>query len=146
MAFDEDLGSSSPEYLYLELEDLLGFYADLFGYTGQEVRDRVRNLDGLGSALARPRWVAQYEGVDIAHQAAVLAHGIAEGQHFLEGNKRTAVVSMTSFLELNGYDVSASERELFRWIRDLGKPGDEETQIECLASQVRASLVPPLMP
>jgi hypothetical protein len=29
-------------------------------------------------------WHAQYVDPEVAHLAAVLAHGIAEGQHFLE--------------------------------------------------------------
>lgn len=128
--------SSGLEYIYLEPEDVLGFYRDLFGYTEQGVLDRVRSLDGLGSAIARPRWRAQYEGMDMAYQAAVLAHGIAEGQHFLEGNKRTALVALSAFLSLNGFALAASQRERFEWIRDLSKPGDEDTQIEELANQI----------
>ena len=42
----------------------------------------------------------------------MLAHGIAEGQHFLDGNKRTALVAMLTFLEINGLRVKASDHEL----------------------------------
>jgi death-on-curing protein len=42
----------------------------------------------------------------------LLAHGIAEGQHFLDGNKRTALVAMLTFLEINGFRLKASDREL----------------------------------
>jgi death-on-curing protein len=48
--------------------------------------------------------------------AAVLAHGIAETQPFLDGNKRTALVAMLTFLELNGHLVRATDRELADWI------------------------------
>jgi prophage maintenance system killer protein len=44
----------------------------------------------LESALGRPRAHAHYDGVDLALQAAVLAHGLAEGQFFIDGNKRSA--------------------------------------------------------
>jgi hypothetical protein len=43
--------------------------------------------------------------------AAVLAHGIAEGQPFLDGNKRLALVAMLTFLEINGYRVDATHPE-----------------------------------
>jgi len=36
----------------------------------------------------------------------VIAHDIAEGQHFMEGNKRTALVALRAFLLLNGFQVS----------------------------------------
>lgn len=53
---------------------------------------------------------------DLARQAAALAHGIAEGQQFIDGNKRTALVAMLTFLEVNGLHVRASDRELADWI------------------------------
>jgi death on curing protein len=68
------------------------------------------------SALARPAAYAHYENADLAHQATALAQGIAEGQQFVDGNKRTALVAMLTFLEVNGLGVSASDRELADWI------------------------------
>lgn len=81
-----------PEVIYLEPEDVLGFYADLFGLTDRQAVDRLRNSEGLTSGLARPRSAARYGDADLAQQAALLAHGIAESQLFLEGNKRTGLV------------------------------------------------------
>lgn len=89
--------------LYLELEDVLGVYTIIFKCSLQEAADQLRSPDGLESALARPSMYAYYRGADLALQAAVLAHGIAEGQHFIEGNKRTAYLACLSFLDENGY-------------------------------------------
>ena len=132
--------------LYLELGDVLAIYGDLFGYTEREAGDRLRSPDGLASALARPRWVARYRGADIAHQAALLAHGIAEGQHFLEGNKRTALVCLTAFLRINGYRLTASQAERFRWVVGLSGPGDPDTVVEELVGRIRDCLVPDMGP
>lgn len=52
-------------------------------------------------------------------QSAALAHGIAESQTFIDGNKRLALTSMLTFLETNGYLVQASEPELAAWILGL---------------------------
>lgn len=52
-------------------------------------------------------------------QAAVLAHGVAEGQSFIDGNKRAVLVLMLTFLEINGYRVRASDPELAGWILGL---------------------------
>lgn len=57
-----------------------------------------------------------YLNADLPLQAAVLAHGIAEGQQFIDGNKRTALVAMLAFLEINGWGVRASDPELADWI------------------------------
>jgi len=61
-----------------------------------------------------PSLLAHYEDADIARQAAVLAHGIAETQPFIEGNKRTALACLALFLDLNGYTVTASQHERIR--------------------------------
>ena len=124
------------ELLYLELEDVLGIYADIFGLTDQGARDRLRNVAGLSGALSRPQNYAHYQNADLATQAAVLAHGIAEGQHFLEGNKRTALVALRTFLSINGYEVTASQEERAQWIISLS----EGMTVDQLAERVRAAL------
>ncbi len=131
-----------PDLLYLEPGDVLGIYADLFGYTERQAGDRLRNPDGLASALGRPLWAARYGGADIAHQAALLAHGIAEGQHFLEGNKRTALVCLITFLGLNGYRLTAPQAERFRWMVDLSHADDPDTLVGELARRIRVGLAP----
>jgi len=81
-----------------------------------EAADHLRNRDGLESALARPETYAHYQDADLALQAAALAHSIVEGQLFIDGNKRLALVAMLTFLEINGYLVNATDRELADWI------------------------------
>jgi death on curing protein len=66
----------------------------------------------------------------------VLAHGIAEGQFFVDCNKRLALVAMLTFLELNGYRIQASDAELADWILDLAAG----TTPEQLAERIRAAL------
>jgi death on curing protein len=57
----------------------------------------------------------------------VLAHGIAEGQHFIDGNKRTALVAMLTFLEINGWRVKAPDPELADWILSFSAGATPET-------------------
>lgn len=54
-------------------------------------------------------------------QAAVLVHGIAETQPFVEGNKRTALTAMRAFLLLNGYTVTVSQQERMEWMLSLAE-------------------------
>jgi len=108
--------SGDGELVYLTLADVLELHGLIIGATAREAADQLRNLSGLESALARPAAYAHYENADLALQAAVLAHAIAEGQQFIDGNKRTALVAMLTFLEINGIGVRASERDLADWI------------------------------
>jgi death-on-curing protein len=99
----------------------------------------IRDHGALESALGRPlnRW--SYEGGDLAQLAAAYAFGIARNHPFIDGNKRTALVAIVTFLGLNDIDflvpeaeaVSAilslaagemSEDNLARWIRDRISP------------------------
>lgn len=67
----------------------------------------------------RPRNFAHYQEASLALQAAALAHGIAESQTSIDGNKRLALVAMLTFLEVNGYAVDATDPELADWIIGL---------------------------
>lgn len=104
------------EFVYLELDDALEIFAAIVGGTTQQAADQLRSPSALEGALGRPASYAHYEQADLALQAAVLAHGIAQAQAFIDGNKRVALVSMLTFLELNGDRVRATDRELADWI------------------------------
>jgi death on curing protein len=92
----------------------------------------------LESALARPETYAHYQDADLALQAAVLAHGIAEGQQFIDGNKRTALIGMLAFLEINGWRVEASDSELAEWILSFSAGATPETIAQLLTSAMRS--------
>lgn len=129
--------SGEVELVYLGLADVLGLHGLIIGATPQGAVDQLRNQPGLESALARPEAYAHYENADLALQAAALAHGIAEGQQFIDGNKRTALVAMLTFLEINGIAVKASDRELADWILSFssGAPPEHVAQLIREASE-----------
>jgi death-on-curing protein len=102
-----------------------------------EARDQLRNPDGLEGALARPLNYAYYQSADFALQAAVLAFGIAETQPFVEGNKRTALAAMLTFIAINGFELTASQEQLAEWIIRLSADLDSDG----LAALVRDRLV-----
>ena len=108
---DEDI-----ELVYLTLNDALELYAAIIDGTTAHAAAALRARSTLEGALARPASYAHYQGADLSLQAAVLAHGIAEGQPFLDGNKRLALVAMLTFLEANGYRIEATDPERAEWI------------------------------
>jgi death-on-curing protein len=131
--------SAGHEPVYLTLDDVLELFATIIDGTPTEASNQLRSRDGLAGALARPATHAHYEDADLALQAAVLAHGIAETQPFIDGNKRIALVAMLTFLEINGTGLQATDPELATWIIDLSAGSTPET----LAATIRRATRPP---
>jgi death on curing protein len=129
---DNEPGEIEP--VYLTLADVLDLHALIIDATAAQAADQLRNRAGLASALARPETYAHYQDADLALQAAVLAHGIAEGQYFIDGNKRTALIAMLVFLEINGWRVEASDRVLADWILSFSAGATPETVAALVAS------------
>ena len=69
----------------------------------------VRDSGLLESALGRPRNQFAYGEPSITRLAASYAFGISRNHPFLDGNKRTSLVVAELFLELNGYELIASD-------------------------------------
>ncbi len=130
--------SGEIEPVYLTLDDILELYGLIIGSTAIAAADHLRNRDGLESALARPATYAHYENADLALQVAVLAHGIAEGQLFIDGNKRTALVAMLTFLEINGWRVQTTDPQLADWILSFSSGATPEEVAELVRSVLRS--------
>lgn len=69
----------------------------------------VRDEPLLQSALARPLNHVAHASSDIIELAAKYTAGIVQNHPFVDGNERTGFVIGVLFLELNGYQFTASE-------------------------------------
>jgi death-on-curing protein len=95
----------------------------------------LRDEGMLESALDRPRNRGAYESAELAELAAAYAFGIARNHLFVDGNKRTSLLALYTFLGVNGIDFVVAEADaaamilalaagevneegLIRWIRD----------------------------
>ncbi|MFA6287290.1 MAG: type II toxin-antitoxin system death-on-curing family toxin [Opitutaceae bacterium] len=67
--------------------------------------DGLRDPGLLASALMQPEAAYFYGDGDVAAIAAAYAFHIAQNQPFIDGNKRTAIASALTFLDLNGADA-----------------------------------------
>ena len=65
----------------------------------------------LLSALARPKNRAAYGKASVFDLAAAYAFGIIRDHPFVDGNKRTGFLAAYVFLNLNGWELQASEVE-----------------------------------
>lgn len=99
----------------------------------------VRDEGLFESALARPQNLAAYQKPDAAALGATYAYGLARNHAFVDGNKRTALIALEYFLELNGWQLTASDVQCVQTILSIADGTlDEET----LAAWVRAHIQP----
>jgi death on curing protein len=98
----------------------------------------LRDEGLLLSALARPENLAAYGDPDVADLAASYAFGIARNHPFVDGNKRTALVTAAVFLLENGHELIAPETEAVLTILALAAG---ELSEEALADWIRANLI-----
>lgn len=97
------------EPVWITVEDCLSFHDKLlarFGGAGG-----VRDVGLLESALARPRHLFAHGSPTLFELAALYAHGIVRNHPFIDGNKRSAMLAATLFLEANGLRFSAEEEQ-----------------------------------
>jgi death-on-curing protein len=75
----------------------------------------IRDIGMLESALARPKNLYAYTdpSPSIPRMAAAYAFGIASNHPFVDGNKRTALVTSITFLKLNGLQVTADRADRY---------------------------------
>jgi len=124
---------------YLDLDDALDAYAEAAEVSVDQAKDALLNLGQLESALARPQNAAAYEGADIVRQAATLFWGVAANHAFRDGNKRTAVVLLRSFLNLNGFDMTLAEDEIFELAVGIA---DAHLRVDDVEARLRPAVIP----
>ena len=71
----------------------------------------LRDAGLLSSALARPQNKVVYGKPSVFDLAAAYASGIILNHPFVDGNKRTGFLAAYVFLDLNGWNMVASEVE-----------------------------------
>ena len=92
--------------------------------------DGVRDMGLLQSALARPQNAFHYNQVNsLSRLAASYAFGIAKNHAFVDGNKRSALVTSIMFLELNGYGLRSTQQENYLTFYDLAQGELTEEQL-----------------
>jgi death-on-curing protein len=120
----------------LTADDVVAIYADTLGYSEVGARDLLRSAGGLEGAIGRLQAHIDYRDADLATLAAVLLHGLAEGQHFIDGNKRVAAAAMLGFLALNGCALATADGVLADWVLRLSSG----LAVAELADEIRPAL------
>ena len=71
----------------------------------------IRDAGLLSSALARPQNRVAYGKPSVFNLAAAYAFGLIQNHPFVDGNKRAGFLAAYVFLDLNGWELVASEAD-----------------------------------
>ena len=89
----------------------------------------VRDVGLLESAIARPRQLQAYaDAPDLVELAAAYAIGLIRNHPFVDGNKRIGFLLCVLFLELNGYEFTATEESATTMVLALAARTIEERE------------------
>ncbi|MFN0206941.1 MAG: type II toxin-antitoxin system death-on-curing family toxin [Planctomycetota bacterium] len=98
----------TPEWLIVDFV----LSAHEFALASEGGLSGVRDHGLLESALDRPKNLFNYEGADIIELAVCYADAIIRNHPFVDGNKRTAFISMYAFLKENRHQFRGAEAEV----------------------------------
>jgi len=104
---------------FLKKEIILAFHQDQLDLYGG--KPGVRDEKLLESALAQPQasFEGEYVHEDLYQMAAAYGFHLCQNHPFYDGNKRTALIAMYTFLYVNGYQIKADKKSLFAIMMDL---------------------------
>lgn len=104
------------EWIYLELDEILMIHDDqILNFGGLPgIRDQAL----LNSAVMQADLVLYGKRMftKIYEVAAIYAYHIVKNHAFVDGNKRTGIVVALTFLEINGYEITVSNKVLYDFV------------------------------
>jgi death-on-curing protein len=96
---------------YITLDTVLAIHDDMVNRYGGS--HGIRDLGLIQSAIARPQ--SSFGGDDlypnVFDKAAALFHSLMFNHAFIDGNKRTTIVSTARFLFLNEFELDVSQED-----------------------------------
>lgn len=104
---------------FISLEDVIFIHEAIISEIGG--KSGVRDFTLLHSAIFRPQ--ASFGGKDlysnIFDKSGSLIHSLLLNHPFSDGNKRTALASCERFLNINGIEIVASQKEKVKFTLDI---------------------------
>jgi death-on-curing protein len=113
----------------LSAETVIALHSELINQTGG--LDGVRDAHLFDASINSPfhTFDGQYLYPSIQAMAAHLAFSIIKNHPFLDGNKRTGILSMLVFLEINGISITCSDDELIKLGLGLADSSIDESEL-----------------
>lgn len=106
---------------YLTVKDIIKINAKLITTVSSGELIGLKDASALDMAVNQPQQEVFGEELypTIYDKAAILAINLAKRHPFQNGNKRTALVSMITFLMMNGYTTSLTQAEAVQFILNI---------------------------
>ena len=114
---------------FLNLDDILMIHSNQVELFGGD--PSIRDLDLLKSAIAQPSagFGEEYFHKDIYEMAAAYLFHICKNHPFVDGNKRTAGASATTFLKVNQIEFIVDEDTFAQFVIDVACSRLEKPEI-----------------
>lgn len=107
------------EIKYIEIDEVYNIHEKMLKVGGG--RTGIRDFTLIHSAVERPK--ASFAGrmlyQNIWFQASALIQSLIKNHPFEDCNKRTGFFSMLRFLNINGYDIEATKKEIVKFALDI---------------------------
>ena len=105
-----------------------------------------KDENALESAMMRARHKALYGHPAVHDLAASYAWAIAKNHPFIDGKKRVALVVCESFLEYNGYLLTASDEECVEILLRVAASEITEEELSIwISGRISANVSPPAL-
>ena len=114
---------------FLDRQTILAFHRDqVKTYSGKQ---GIRDEGLLELALAQPQvsFGGEYMHETIFEVAVAYGFHICKNHPFFDGNKRTALVAIYTFLFVNGFRLEAGKKSLFAVMIDLANGKLEKAKL-----------------
>ncbi|MGI6307124.1 MAG: type II toxin-antitoxin system death-on-curing family toxin [Dethiobacteria bacterium] len=100
--------------IFIPKDIILYFHNQLIQTYGGSYGIRDEKL--LDSALEQPKvtYAGKYLHDTLMNMAAAYGYHLCNNHPFIDGNKRIALVAMDTFLQQNGFEIVASEKEAYK--------------------------------
>ena len=127
------------EPCWLDIHDVYAIHGEILAESGGT--PGILNEGALESTLSKPKHL-HYYGTDVSlyELAAAYGYGFAKNHCFVDGNKRVALITVYTFLAVNGIELTASEVDAANVFLDLAaSSGTQDQEIKRLAAWLRSN-------
>jgi death on curing protein len=119
---------------YLTAQEILILHDRVLGAT--EGSDGIRDVHLLASLVERPKTSIGGKEMfpNIFEKAAVYLESLAKYHVFIDGNKRTCITASARFLFINGFELTANDKEVVQFVLQVAT---EKLEIQEIAGWLK---------
>jgi death on curing protein len=128
------------EIVWLNKRDIVAIHSAIMAESGGNAG--ILNENALASTLHKPINLDHYSDhtASLYELAAAYGYGLVKNHCFVDGNKRIALITIYTFLAINGIELIASEIDAAHYIWELAaSQGTQTEDMQKLADWLQAN-------